>query len=103
MLDISDSEFDSVFRGNKLVLLDFFTQTCVPCKMTSQAIQSLVGTYSDKVAFLKLDIEKNPETPRKLNVRGVPTIVLFRDGTVLHTHRGPASKGQIEEIISRYL
>jgi len=100
----SDSDFDSdVVNADKPVLLDFWAEWCGPCKMIAPLLDSIAEDYGDKLTVVKLNIDENPQTPPKYNVRGIPTLLLFRDGSVTAQQVGAVSKAQLESFLDSHL
>ena len=100
----SDSDFDKdVVNADKPVLLDFWAEWCGPCKMIAPLLDSIAEDYGDKLTVVKLNIDENPQTPPKYNVRGIPTLLLFRDGSVTAQQVGAVSKAQLESFLDSHL
>lgn len=97
---ISDDSFESeVISSDVPVVVDFWAQWCGPCKALAPIIEELAQKYGDKVKFVKLDVDQNPNTPPKFGVRGIPTLILFKDGQVKATQVGLLSKGDLAQFI----
>ena len=100
ILYVTDSTFeDEVLKSDKPVILDFWAEWCAPCKMIAPILDELADEYKGKVTVAKINIDENQTTPLKYAVRGIPTLILFKDGDVAATKVGAASKSQIAAFI----
>lgn len=101
---ISDDAFEAeVIQSTIPVVVDFWAQWCGPCKALAPIIDELASKYVDKVKFVKLDVDHNPSTPPKFGVRGIPTLILFKDGQVAATQVGLLSKADLMKFIDSHL
>ena len=88
-IPVSDDSFDSdVLKAEGSVLVDFWAEWCGPCKMISPALEEIAKEMDGRVQIAKMNIDDNPMTPQKYGVRGIPTLMLFRDGQVAATKVG---------------
>ena len=93
---ISDDEFDgAIATGGKPVLVDFWAEWCGPCKQLGPVLDELASELGDKITVAKVNIDQNPESPQKYGVRGIPTLILFKDGKPVATKVGSMPKSQL--------
>lgn len=96
----TDATFEQeVLKSELPVLVDYWAEWCGPCKMIAPLLDEVANEFAGKVKIVKLDIEANPETPTKFNIRGIPTLMMFKDGTIDSTKVGALSKPQLVEFI----
>ncbi|PTQ07405.1 thiol reductase thioredoxin [Sphingomonas oleivorans] len=94
---ITDSSFQSdVLSASGPVLVDFWAEWCGPCKMIGPALEELSDELGEKVTIAKLNIDENPDSPGKYGVRGIPTMILFKNGVPAATKVGAAPKSQLK-------
>lgn len=97
---VSDATFDSeVLQSATPVLVDYWAEWCGPCKMIAPILDDVAKEYSGKLKIAKLNIDENQETPPKYGIRGIPTLMLFKDGNVAATKVGALSKSQLAAFI----
>jgi len=97
---VSDASFEAdVLKASGPVLVDYWAEWCGPCKMIAPVLDDIAGTYEGKLTIAKLNIDENQETPAKHGVRGIPTLMLFKDGDVAATKVGALSKSQLQAFL----
>jgi thioredoxin 1 len=98
---ISDSSFETdVLQAEGPVLVDFWAEWCGPCKMIAPALEEIAGSMAGRLKVAKLNIDENPRTPSQYGVRGIPTLMLFKDGKVAATKIGALPKSALEQWVS---
>jgi thioredoxin 1 len=102
--EISDTNFkQEVIDSDKLTFVDFWAPWCMPCKAIAPVIEELASTYDGKVKFAKLNVDDNPATASTYGVRGIPTMILFKNGSVVDQIVGAVPKAEIEKAIGKSL
>ncbi|MDT8452497.1 MAG: thioredoxin TrxA [Gammaproteobacteria bacterium] len=101
---VTDDSFDQdVINSDVPVLVDYWAEWCGPCKMIAPILEEMVTEYGDKIKVAKLNIDENPNTPPKYGIRGIPTLMLFKNGEVEATKVGALSKSQMAAFIDSNL
>ena len=104
IVHVSDDTFETeVLSSDKPVLVDYWAEGCGPCKMIAPILQEVAEEYADKLKVVKLNIDENPATPPRYGIRGIPTLMLFRNGNVEATKVGALSKSQLAAFIDSNL
>ena len=99
---VSDDAFEQeVLKSDTPVLLDFWAEWCGPCKAIAPILDQLAKEYEGKLRIAKINIDHNQKTPRNYGVRGIPTLMVFKDGKVEATQIGAVSKGQLTQLIDK--
>jgi len=104
IVHITDASFEQeVLQCSKPVLVDYWADWCGPCKMIAPVLDEIAAEYADRVRVAKLNIDDNPNTPPRYGIRGIPTLMLFKEGEVEATKVGAVSKSQLTAFIDSNL
>lgn len=104
IVHLTDSTFDTdVLKAAGPILVDFWAEWCGPCKMIAPILNEIAEAYADKLTIAKLNIDENPDTAPKYGIRGIPTLLLFKNGAVVATKVGALSKTQLKEFLDANL
>ena len=100
ILTLTDEEFENqVINSKKPILVDYWAEWCGPCKMIAPILEEVADEMSDKVLIGKLNVDENSQTPPKYGIRGIPTLMLFKDGNAVGTQVGAVSKADLIKFI----
>ena len=100
----SDASFEAdVLQSTKPVLVDYWAEWCGPCKMIAPILDEVAGAYEGKLQVAKMNVDENREIPAKFGIRGIPTLMLFKDGQIAATKVGALSKAQLMAFIDEQL
>ncbi len=100
IVTLTDDNFEAeVLQADKPVLVDYWAEWCGPCRMITPILEEVAEEYGDKVKIGKLNIDENPGTPPKFGIRGIPTLMIFKDGDVDATKVGALSKSQLTAFV----
>ena len=101
---VTDQSFATdVLKSDKPVLVDFWAEWCGPCRMIAPALEEISNSHGEQVTIVKINIDENPDTPGKYGVRGIPTMLLFKNGEVAATKVGAAPRGQLQTWLEAQL
>jgi thioredoxin 1 len=100
---VDDSSFEQeVLKSDKPVLVDFWAEWCAPCRMLNPAIEAIAHQFSETAVVVKLNVDDNPVTAGKYGIKGIPTLIVFRDGAEVERVVGATSKESIARMIEKY-
>lgn len=100
IVHVTDASFETdVLQSKKPVLLDFWAEWCGPCKMIAPMLDEVAAEYGDKLTIAKVNIDENPKTPQRFNVRGIPTLILFKSGQVEGQKVGALRKADLTAFL----
>ena len=100
ILNLTDAEFDDkVLKASGPVLVDYWAEWCGPCKMIAPVLEEIAKDYEGRLTIAKLNIDDNPATPQRYGVRGIPTLMLFKNGEMEATKVGAQSKSQLAAFL----
>ena len=102
-MNLTDLEVQKMIDNKKTFVVDLYADWCSPCKIVSPIIDKLLQKYIDRLVIGKLDIEQNPLTPSKFNVRGIPTVLFFKNGELIDTQVGASTEIVYDEKIQNLL
>jgi thioredoxin 1 len=101
---VTDASFeDEVLKSEKPVLIDYWAEWCGPCKMIAPVLEEIAREYTGRLTVAKLNIDENPVTPPRYGIRGIPTLMLFKNGSVEATKVGAVSKSQLSAFLESNL
>jgi len=101
---VTDDNFDKeVLQADQPVLVDYWAEWCGPCKSVGPVVEATADTYSDRLKVTKLDVDANGDTAQRFGIRGIPTLMLFKNGEIVATHTGAVSQGQMDAFLQEHV
>lgn len=102
--EVTDAQFEAeVLKSPIPVLIDFWAPWCAPCRVIAPVVEELADTYAGRLKVVKMNVDDNPETPARFGVRGIPNLLVFKDGEVKDQLIGAVPKGQLVKAIDTVL
>ena len=102
--EVSDSSFEKdVLQAGKPVLVDFWAEWCAPCRMLAPTVTAVAEQYGESAGVVKLNVDDNPSTAQRYGIKGIPTLILFREGKEVERVVGATSKESISRMIDKYV
>ena len=104
IVEVTDQDFEAeVLQSETPAIIDFWAEWCAPCRAIAPIVKDLAESYGDKVKIVKMNIDENPSTPAKYQVRAIPTVLAFRNGEVVEMLQGARPKAAFEEMVQKLL
>ena len=101
---VTDQSFEAdVLNSGETVLVDYWAEWCGPCKMIAPVLEEIAGTYAGKIKIAKMDVDANQEVPAKYGIRGIPTLILFKNGEEVAKKVGAMSKSQLTAFLDSHV
>jgi len=102
IIKATDATFEDIINSDTPVLVDYWAEWCGPCRMIAPILEEVADELDGQVKVAKLNIEDNKETAVKMAIRGIPTLMVFKNGEVIDQHVGAISKGQLLDLLSKH-
>ena len=97
------NKFNEIIQGEKPVLVDFYADWCVPCKVMAPILSQLKNNMKDSLTIIKVDVDKNPQAANAFQVQGIPTLILFKNGEIKCRQSGVVDIGQLQGVVQQYI
>lgn len=102
-LEVTDSNFEELIKGDKPVLVDFWAEWCGPCKMIGPVVEQLAGEYEGQAVIGKMDVDMNAQVPAQFGIRSIPTLMIFKDGKLVDKVVGAVPKAVLEDKLNAHI
>ncbi|MEM0253931.1 MAG: thioredoxin [Candidatus Bathyarchaeia archaeon] len=103
VIHVTDLNFNDVIHSNPIVLIDFWAEWCMPCRMLAPVIEEIAREYAGKVLVGKINVDENPITASKFQIYSIPTLIIFKNGVEVDRIIGLVPKSRIEAYINKYV
>jgi len=104
VLEATDNQFQNqVLESDKLALVDFWAEWCGPCRQLAPTIDKIADNFEGKVKVLKMNVDENPNTPTRYSVRGIPTLIFFKNGEAIDQLVGNQTEESIQQLIEKHM
>ena len=100
---VTDTSFEQTVKSSTPTLVDFWAEWCMPCKRIAPTVDALAVEYDGKLTVAKMNVDENPEVPTRLGIRGIPTLMVFKNGTLVDQVVGAVDKETIKKMVDRHI
>ncbi|HSK09342.1 MAG TPA: thioredoxin [Vicinamibacterales bacterium] len=100
---VTDSSFDATVKSATPTLVDFWAEWCMPCRRIAPTVEALAAEFSGRLTVAKMNVDENPEVPTRLSIRSIPTLMLFKDGSLVDTVIGAVDKDTLRRMIEKHV
>ena len=100
---VTDNSFDQTIGSSTPTLVDFWAEWCMPCKRIAPTVDALATEYAGKLTVAKMNVDENPQVPTRLGIRGIPTLMVFKDGTLVDQVVGAVDKDTLKKMVDRHV
>jgi len=100
---VTDISFEQTIKSSTPTLVDFWAEWCMPCKRIAPTVDALAAEYAGKLTVAKMNVDENPEVPMRLGIRGIPTLMVFKDGSLVDQIVGAVDKETLRKMLDRHI